>query len=140
MVGTQQGELFFGCCLLQCATANKLFANSGSQDPPKKRKVEPSEGYATSGSLAAASITQCSFCHWSPCFMDRDENYESMIVLGSELDTQRRTFSSIRLSLISEMSRKFHGRPTLPYCIIREIRDAYPPDRHAIVVKGNKTN
>jgi hypothetical protein len=71
--------------------------------------------------------------------MDRDENYESMLVLGCKLESQRKPNSSIRLSLISEMAHRFNARPSVPYCVIREIRDAYPPVRHGIELKSDKT-
>jgi hypothetical protein len=116
---------------------------NGHQDPTKQSKVGAAAAKTiadcvVTGPCAAAVVEQCSFCRWRPCFMDRDENYENMLVLGSQLEGQRKPYSSIRLSLISEMSRRFRCRPSLPYCVIREIRDAYPPVRHVVKLKGNK--
>jgi hypothetical protein len=70
--------------------------------------------------------------------MDRDENYESMLALGSKLESERTPYSSIRLSLISEMAYRFKARPSVPFCVTRKIRDAYPPVRHGIQLKCQK--
>ena len=43
------------------------------------------------GPCAAAVVEQCSFCRWRPCFMDRDENYESMLVLGLPIGRPAKT-------------------------------------------------
>jgi hypothetical protein len=78
-------------------------------------------------------VKKCPFCHWNPCFIDRDDNYESLLVLGSEMEKRGKSNQKIRFALYMEMSRLYRCRPQLPYCIVREIRDAYPPRQHVNV-------
>jgi hypothetical protein len=65
--------------------------------------------------------------------MDRDDNYESLLVLGSDMEGRGKSNQKIRLALYAEMWRLYRSHPQLPYCIIREIRDAYPPRKHVNV-------
>lgn len=93
-------------------------------------------GDSSKTTTTAAGPVKCPFCQWKPCFMDRDENYESLLVLGSEMEGKGKTNQKIRLALYSEMSHLYGSRPQLPYCIIREIRDAYPPRTKHVNVHG----
>lgn len=107
-----------------------------SQENKGAMKVHFVEGEIPTNSATAHSNgpVKCHYCHWSPCFIDRDDNYESMLVLGSELEGMGKSNVKIRLALYSEMSRLYRCRIQLPYCIVREIRDAYPPKKHVNVV------
>jgi len=60
--------------------------------------------------------------------MDNDGHYESLLVLGSEMEDRKFSNHKIRLAIYPEMYRLYNGQGGLPYCIIREIRDAYPPE------------
>jgi hypothetical protein len=75
----------------------------------------------------------CPFCRLSPCFMAWDDNYENLLVLGTEMKAKNKNIDEIQTALYFEMLHHFHDGimkndwcMSLPYCITQEICDAYP--------------
>jgi hypothetical protein len=94
------------------------------------RKPSPEHKESMMSDPMFCTPRSCRYCGWVPCFMDT--HYDSMMVLGTELEEHGVEHKSIRYSLYREMALKFYGklgsrvRKKLPTCIVGEIRDAYP--------------
>ncbi|MGL5719588.1 MAG: hypothetical protein ACRCYP_02155 [Alphaproteobacteria bacterium] len=68
--------------------------------------------------------------------MENDDNYKRLVVLGTAMEDRGWDAVHIRDSIGIEML--YHYRDTnaknwwkMPYCIEREIRDAYPPEKQS---------
>jgi hypothetical protein len=103
--------------------------------PPKKKMVhfiEPDTPPTQPKVEWKVIYPQCPFCKRKPCFMDNDDNYERLVLLGTDMEARGLGASQIRAALQLEMSYHYYGGDTKkwcdePYCIEREIIDAYPP-------------
>lgn len=98
-----------------------------------------------SGLLDEAIKEPCNFCKMSPCFVD--EVYDRVFLeVGGELEELGMSNNEIRFGMYRDASRLWTGRVgtgiryKLPYCVLSNIRDAYPELNGAYVgfKKGSK--
>jgi hypothetical protein len=94
---------------------------------------ETPPGVAYTDGKAKRVHRSCPFCGLDPCFIDRDENYERLVVLGTAMEAEGRKDNHIRAAIKWEMTYHYNSNRKswceVPYCVDREIKDAYPPSR-----------
>jgi hypothetical protein len=120
-------SMFFACCCQKDSMNNQRKKTVHFIEPD----TPPAVVFTREGKLKVHRF--CTFCRMWPCYMDRDENYERILVLGTALEAEGWNADQIRAAIQSEMSYQYSisegGGFAMPYCVGREINDAYPPEK-----------
>lgn len=113
----------------------------------KKGFVEPKGSTLTLLQISRVNLKlhhPCPYCRIWPCFMDKDDNYERLLVLGTSLEGKGWHADQIRLAVQSEMTYHYNISvkmgSDIPYCVEREIIDAYPPTKESRILSRKHNN